>query len=46
MTCRHCDGLVVWRGPLVALTHTECTACGATDCQIPEEDPEAGEDEA
>lgn len=35
---------VTWRGPLTALTHTECGDCGATNCQQaeayePEEEP-------
>lgn len=40
MTCRSCGGACVWRGPLSALTHTECTQCGAVDNQEPEEVPE------
>ncbi len=34
MSCSHCGGIVVWRGPLTALTHTECTHCHATNCQV------------
>lgn len=37
MHCRHCGGVVVWKGPLSALTHTECTQCGATNSQLPDE---------
>ncbi len=37
MICSHCKTLTVeWKGPLTALTHTECSSCGRTNCQIPE----------
>ena len=36
MQCGLCGGLVTWRGPLNALTHTECESCGKKHCQIPE----------
>ena len=50
MECERCGGLVTWRGPLVALTHTECESCGGMNCQIvhlPDDDEEGddGEDE-
>lgn len=38
MICRKCGGLVTWRGPLTALTHTECERCGGINCQIVEVD--------
>jgi len=31
--CKLCDGLVTWRGPLTALTHTKCESCGGQNCQ-------------
>lgn len=37
MICSQCGGQVVWRGPLHALTHTECTKCGAINAQLPDE---------
>lgn len=37
MHCKHCGGVVIWKGPLSALTHTECTQCGATNSQMPVE---------
>lgn len=37
MICSNCGGQVVWRGPLTALTHTECTRCGAVNAQLPDE---------
>lgn len=37
MICSKCGGQVVWRGPLSALTHTECTQCGAINAQLPDE---------
>lgn len=40
MQCKHCGGVVVWKGPLTALTHTECTRCGATNSQVAEPDAE------
>lgn len=39
MTCSKCGGMVVWKGPLSALTHTECTHCGAVNAQLPDEPP-------
>ncbi len=33
MICSYCSGEVTWRGPLSALTHTECKDCGRTNCQ-------------
>ena len=43
MQCDLCGGLVTWRGPLSALTHTECENCGGQNCQVvqqPEDDEE------
>ena len=38
MICSICgSGNVEWKGPLVALTHTECADCGGTNCQEVEE---------
>ena len=34
MKCELCGGLVTWRGPLNALTHTECEKCGGQNCQV------------
>jgi hypothetical protein len=36
MQCELCGGLVTWRGPLGALTHTECKNCGGQNCQVAE----------
>lgn len=36
MQCELCGGLVTWRGPLSALTHTECENCGGQNCQVAE----------
>ena len=36
MECERCGGLVTWRGPLSALTHTECESCGGINCQLVE----------
>lgn len=36
MVCASCGGLVTWRGPLIALTHTECCQCGAVNNQVVE----------
>lgn len=33
MECEQCGGLVTWRGPMSALTHTECNSCGGRNCQ-------------
>jgi hypothetical protein len=45
MTCSSCGGLVLWMGPLTALTHTQCLACGSVNCQDAEveDDAEQGE---
>jgi ArsR family metal-binding transcriptional regulator len=45
MKCSLCGGLVTWRGPLVALTHTQCADCGERNCQevecdLADDDPE------
>ncbi len=37
MECGKCGGLVTWRGPLSALTHTECESCGGVNCQVVEQ---------
>ena len=37
MKCASCGGLVSWRGPLAALTHTECDRCGRRNCQEADE---------
>lgn len=34
MICAFCNGDVEWRGPLSALTHTECRTCHRTNCQV------------
>lgn len=36
MICTLCGGPVSWVGPLGALTHTKCQACGGLDTHIPE----------
>lgn len=36
MECERCGGLVTWRGPMSALTHTQCESCGGINCQIVE----------
>lgn len=34
MVCDHCGKTGIrWRGPLAALTHTECPHCGGINCQ-------------
>lgn len=38
MRCSYCGGLVTWRGPLVALTHTQCERCGAVNSQEAEDE--------
>ncbi len=40
MICSICGGPVLWMGPLIELTHTECQSCGSTNCQIPEDESE------
>lgn len=40
MTCSLCGGYVEWKGPLIALTHTECVDCGAINCQEVEDENE------
>jgi hypothetical protein len=37
MECKSCGSLVLWRGPLSNLTHTECEGCGAMNNQVNEE---------
>lgn len=37
MICGNCGGLVTWRGPWSALTHTECESCGGINCQVIEQ---------
>ena len=37
MICSACGGPVTWRGPMAALTHTECHDCGARNSQEVEE---------
>lgn len=34
MQCERCGGLVTWRGPLSALTHTQCDGCGGINCHV------------
>ena len=35
MICSYCwHWTVTWRGPLSALTHTECSNCGGQNCQV------------
>lgn len=47
MICKFCGGIVIWKGPLTALTHTECQNCGAINAQIPEdEEPEEDEEDS
>lgn len=43
MICALCGGHVTWRGPLVALTHTQCGSCGERNCQ--EVDDESDDEE-
>ncbi|MFG1413419.1 hypothetical protein V5G24_20115 [Xanthobacter sp. VTT E-85241] len=34
MICDRCGtATITWRGPLSALTHTECSSCGGMNCQ-------------
>jgi hypothetical protein len=43
MKCELCGGLVTWRGPLYALTHTECESCGGQNCQVVDVPPNEDE---
>ena len=43
MICSICSGQVLWQGPMVNLTHTECQHCGAVNSQLPDG---CGEDES
>ena len=45
MKCERCGGLVTWRGPFSALTHTECERCGGINCQLPEQTQDEDEDD-
>lgn len=37
MLCKNClTDTVSWQGPITALTHTLCSKCGGTDCQVQE----------
>lgn len=45
MICSYCGGLVVWKGPLSNLTHTECESCGAINSQEPEEEAQDDDDQ-
>lgn len=45
MTCSHCGGQALWRGPLSSLTHTECTGCGAINAQAPDQTEDDHDDE-
>ena len=45
MQCSICGGLVIWKGPFVNLTHTECQRCGAINSQIADDYDDLGEDE-
>lgn len=44
MICKFCGGEVIWRGPLINLTHTKCLSCGAINSQYKER-PEDEEEE-
>lgn len=41
MECSLCGGYVEWKGPLTALTHTECHECGNINCQVSDEHDES-----
>jgi len=43
MECSICGGLVIWKGPLSELTHTECQSCGATNSQTSPEHQDDGQ---
>lgn len=45
MQCMFCGGLVLWAGPLIALTHTVCQRCGAINCQIVDDEQDEEQDE-
>jgi hypothetical protein len=45
MICERCGGQVTWRGPLSALTHTQCESCGGVNCQIPDAQPDDTDEE-
>jgi hypothetical protein len=43
MICSRCHSpTVTWRGPLAALTHTECSQCGGINCQLVVDDFDHG----
>lgn len=44
MECASCGGLVIWKGPLPNLTHTECKKCGAVNNQVVESTEELEND--
>ena len=46
MQCSICGGLVIWKGPLSNLTHTECQRCGAMNNQIADDLDEGSDDES
>lgn len=43
MVCSICGGMVTWRGPLSALTHTQCESCGERNCQVVADDDDGDE---
>lgn len=46
MICRACGtDTVTWRGPITALTHTECSRCGGINMQAEEADEEGADDD-
>lgn len=45
MTCSICGGLVIWMGPLTALTHAECRSCGGWNCQEVDSPPDEKEED-
>lgn len=46
MICAYCQTeTVTWRGPLSALTHTECSRCGGINCQQVEPQDDEGDAE-
>jgi hypothetical protein len=42
MICSICGGEVTWRGPLSALTHTQCGSCGRKNCQEVSDEADGG----